>query len=598
MATRVCRCCLDLKALMFAPSYGMQRRSETGSMEELRPPPAGGRLLRNDALLPLPWKKLMASTFTGAFTRNFLGSAPQWYKLAIVTFLIVNPSALYLAGPFVTGWLLLAEFLFTLAMALKCYPLPAGGLLVLQAVVFGLTKPETIFHEALANFEVILLLIFMVAGIYFMKDFLQFTFTRILVRIQSKITISLLFCSLGAFLSAFLDALTVTAVIIAVAYAFYNVYHRFVSGTDLQASHDLTSDQTLKDIQRQELRQFRAFLRNLMMHGAVGTALGGVCTLVGEPQNLLIGGEMGWHFITFFLKVAPVSMPVLATGLLTCLAVEKFRLFGYGAILPGNIRSHLLETEKELEKARGKRGTTRLLIQGLTGVWLIAALAFHLASVGLIGLSVIILLTAFNGVTEEHQLGYAFQEALPFTALLVVFFAVVAVIHDQHLFTPLIRYVLSLKGSTQLAAYYLANGLLSMISDNVFVATVYISETKAHLSQILGGIPDIGMTGAHLMAKLTSPDLHRMEVYAALPPKAAAQAAAVMDQFEKLAVAINTGTNIPSVATPNGQAAFLFLLTSSLAPTIRLSYGRMVLLALPYTITMSLTGLMATYYLL
>ncbi|MDK7286293.1 fumarate hydratase, partial [Bifidobacterium bifidum] len=39
---------------------------------------------------------------------------------------------------------------------------------------------------------------------------------------------------------------------------------------------------------------------------------------------------------------------------------------------------------------------------------------------------------------------------------------------------------------------------------------------------------------------------------------------------------VNTGTNLPSVATPNGQAAFLFLLTSALAPLIRLSYGRMV----------------------
>ncbi|WP_252495680.1 hypothetical protein, partial [Escherichia coli] len=50
-----------------------------------------------------------------------------------------------------------------------------------------------------------------------------------------------------------------------------------------------------------------------------------------------------------------------------------------------------------------------------------------------------------------------------------------------------------------------------------------------------------------------------------------------------LAVAINTGTNLPSVATPNGQAAFLFLLTSSIAPLVRLSYGRMVWMALPYT---------------
>ena len=63
-------------------------------------------------------------------------------------------------------------------------------------------------------------------------------------------------------------------------------------------------------------------------------------------------------------------------------------------------------------------------------------------------------------------------------------------------------------------------------------------------------------------------------------------------EFEQLAVAINTGTNLPSVATPNGQAAFLFLLTSALAPLIRLSYGRMVIMALPYTIVMGGVGLL------
>ena len=70
------------------------------------------------------------------------------------------------------------------------------------------------------------------------------------------------------------------------------------------------------------------------------------------------------------------------------------------------------------------------------------------------------------------------------------------------------------------------------------------------------------------------------------------------EQFDLLAVAINTGTNIPSVATPNGQAAFLFLLTSAVAPLLRLSYGRMVWMAIPYTITMSITGLLAVMYLL
>ena len=74
---------------------------------------------------------------------------------------------------------------------------------------------------------------------------------------------------------------------------------------------------------------------------------------------------------------------------------------------------------------------------------MIIALALHVAEVGIIGLGVIVLLTAFKGVTEEHDLGPAFNEALPFTALLVVFFCIVGVIHDQNLFDPIIVYVLA-----------------------------------------------------------------------------------------------------------------------------------------------------------
>jgi len=157
------------------------------------------------------------------------------------------------------------------------------------------------------------------------------------------------------------------------------------------------------------------------------------------------------------------------------------------------------------------------------------------------------------------------------------------------------HFVLSLHGHLQLGAYYIANGLLSAISDNVFVATVYITETKMHFVNMLAQIPDIGMTGQELMDKLTSPELVRADVLAALPADAAVKAREIIQHFDHLAVAINTGTNIPSVATPNGQAAFLFLLTSALAPVIRLSYGRMVWLALPYTITMSITGLISCY---
>lgn len=64
-------------------------------------------------------------------------------------------------------------------------------------------------------------------------------------------------------------------------------------------------------------------------------------------------------------------------------------------------------------------------------------------------------------------------------------------------------------------------------------------------------------------------------------------------QYEYLAVTINTGTNLPSVAMPNGQAAFLFLLTSALSPLIHLSYDRIVITTLPYTLVTTPVGLLA-----
>ena len=103
--------------------------------------------------------------------------------------------------------------------------------------------------------------------------------------------------------------------------------------------------------------------------------------------------------------------------------------------------------------------------------------------------------------------------------------------------------MLSQDPSAQPPLFFVANGFLSAISDNVFVATVYMNEIVLALENNV----------------------------------------ITQNQFDRLAVAINTGTNLPSVATPNGQAAFLFLLTSSLAPLIGLSYLKMVYKALPYT---------------
>ncbi len=488
--------------------------------------------------------------------KYFLGNSPKWFKFAIIGFLIFNVFSYFALGPMITSWIFIGEFIFTLAMALKCYPLQSGGLLAIQILALNLTTPKNSYHEVEQNLEVILLLVFMVAGIYFMKPLLMYIFSKVFTKIKSKMFLSLLFVFLAAVLSAFLDALTVTAVLISVAVGFYGVYHKIHSMPVSDFDQDGTLDR--KELSGETLEQFRSFLRSLVMHGVVGTALGGVCTLVGEPQNLLIGERLGWDFIQFFLKMAPISIPVLIAGLITTIVLEATGSFGFGAKLPEVARRIIENYTDEEDANRSDKSKYGLIVQAVSAILLIIGLALHLAPVGFIGLALIIVQTAFMGITEEHHLGKAFEEALPFTGLLVVFFVIVAMIHDQHLFTPIIDWALSLDTSKQPSMFYVANGILSMISDNVFVATVYIGEVK----------------------------------------QAFDNGAISRDQFEKLAIAINTGTNLPSVATPNGQAAFLFLLTSSLAPLIGLSYGKMVKMAFPYTIVLGGIGLLGIIYIL
>jgi NhaB family Na+:H+ antiporter len=326
------------------------------------------------------------------------------------------------------------------------------------------------------------------------------------------------------------------------------VYEKVHSSIGVDFNENETFDR--KEMGGDSLEEFRSFLRSLVMHGAVGTALGGVMTLVGEPQNLLIGEKLGWHFAEFAAQMAHVTVPTLIAGLLVVIAVEVTKTFGYGAKLQPHVRGILKGYIEQQDAERTDKEKYALVVQGICAVMLIFGLAFHIMEVGLIGLMLLVVVTAFTGITDEARIGHAFEESLPFVSLLVIFFVIVGMIHDQHLFTPVVNWVLALPIDQQPQAFFLANGVLSAISDNVFVATVYINEVKAAF--------DAGTISR--------------------------------EHFETLAIAINTGTNLPSVATPNGQAAFLFLLTSALAPAIRLGYMKMVLMALPYTIVLTVVG--------
>ena len=491
-------------------------------------------------------------TYAKSLVLNFMGNAPAWYKNLVLFFLILNPIVAHYSL-YVAGWLLVAEFILTLAMALESYPLEAGGLIVAEACFLGMCDMEAVTHEIGGNLEVLLLLMFMVAGIHFVRDFLLFLFTKIMVHVRSHLMLAFIFCFMSGLISAFVDALTVLAIIISTCAGLYQLYISTISDNKLALVS--VKDSVIPNEHLKDLEEFRAFLRSLLMHAAVGTTIGGICTIVGEPQNLIVGNVCGWNFIDFAIRMSPISVPIVLFGLATCFFIEKFKLFGYGHGMPEAVYKILVMQDEKNYSHMSRRDKLNLIVQCLCCIWLVSALALHLASVGVIGLSVIVFATTFCGVSEG-EIGQAFTESMPFCALLCVFFTVVAVISAQGLFDPIVAWVFSTDQEYHLPIFYLANGIISAVSDNVFVATIYIQQVRDAL-----------------FSGMITPE-----------------------HFDNLAVAINAGTNLPSVATPNGQSAFLFLLTSPLAPLIRLPYFKMMWMALPYTIVLTIVGLIATWY--
>ena len=359
-------------------------------------------------------------------------------------------------------------------------------------------------------------------------------------------------------LSAFLDALTILAILVALTMTFYHVYERTI--TKVGREPGLPSDDShIEESHLQDLEAFRGYLRGLLMHGAVATAIGGVSTLVGEPENIVIGSHTGWDFVTFFLVSAPATMPTLISGFIMCILLEWIRpfgkFFGYGNELPEDVREVLAEEDSRIQESETARDRLVIKIQICLFVIMVIALSLHLAEVGLIGLGIIILASSMLGETDEHSLGKAFVEGLPFASLLVVFFAIVAMINDQQMFTPVMEWVLSLDGRMQVFMVFVTNGALSAISDNVFVATIYMDQISPLLEQ--------GVLSREI--------------------------------YDAQSVAVVMGTGIPSMSTPNGQAAFLFLLMSGIAPKIRLGYVKMVFMALPYFIITSVTAGVVMY---
>lgn len=420
-------------------------------------------------------------------------------------------------------------------MSLYCNPLLSGGLLCLESILIGMTNLENIHQQLINNQDVLLFLIFMITGINLIKKSLLQVFCFIFIKIKSKKVISVMFCILSAFFSAFFDALIVIVVIITAIHQFYNSF------IDIYQNKE-----------KNFVKQLRSYLRNLIMQSAVGTTLGGIITMLGEPQNLLIAKTMHWSFIDFFKIMFPISIPILISGILTSIIITNSKIFYYQTdLIELNFETFFKKNFYQKNILLKKRKVENI-IQIIIIFFTIFSLIFQLLDIVFVSLSFVILLIGFCGFYHEDKIKKASSEAFPFLLMLILFFIISSVIEEQKIFHPLIQFLLKINvSSIQFISFYLFNGILSSVSDNIFVSSICMNEIQYAFNH---GFIDL-------------------------------------EKLKKLTLIINIGTNIPSMATPNGQSAFLFVLTSQIAFILKLTYKRMIIMTIPFTIITSSTGL-------
>lgn len=171
-------------------------------------------------------------------------------------------------------------------------PLP-GGLLAIEAATIGVTHPAHMADEIVYNLDVLLLLVFMVAGIYFMKQLLLFYEAVATISFyQTVAQYPLKDATFAGLLCRNSVAFRLLGCVDSNRSGDQRCHWLLFYLSQRETSNQADSDGNISDVsgfssneRKQTLEQFRAFFRSLLIQAGVGTALGGVMTMVGEPQT-------------------------------------------------------------------------------------------------------------------------------------------------------------------------------------------------------------------------------------------------------------------------------------------------------------------------
>lgn len=125
--------------------------------------------------------------------------------------------------------------------------------------------------------------------------------------------------------------------------------------------------------------------------------IGGTATLVGDPPNILIGGQVGLTFNDFFLNLAPVVVVVLIVHI-----VSMHLIWGRRMTAPAELRERVMEFDEKSVISDARLLKFAALVLALVIGAFMMARQLHLES-GTIGMAGAALLLLFDNIGKSAE---------------------------------------------------------------------------------------------------------------------------------------------------------------------------------------------------
>jgi NhaB family Na+:H+ antiporter len=306
-------------------------------------------------------------------------------------------------------------------------------------------------------------------------------------------------------------------------------------------------------LDEEKMSSIKGVIRILIYTSFMGSLIGGTSTPIGEPQCYRIAEILGiTDFGMFFSMIYMISIGCGAAMLLEILILIRFRVGEYSSRWPdGELISSILRENALSMPNREKASNYVQLGAFLIFVFALLLLAAHI-NIFFLGMVAFGGMMMLQGKNREHYISHSTGEVINLILVLLALYGIATALAQQGIILWVVLQILALPFFMQLLLIFIAAGMISSFSDNVFVATIMIT---ALLISLGAGIID-------------------------------------MVSFVSLTIAMLAGTTLFSFFLPIGNAGGLCILMHPFCnEEINLDFKRMFLFGLPLIPVMAITSL-------